>query len=52
MWGEEGGAVKAVGIVLTALGVMLAVFTVVALVFGGVFYYEVVGETTIIQGVR
>ena len=44
---KSGGAVQAVGIVLTALGVILAVFTLVSMVFGGVFY-EVIGETTII----
>ena len=44
---KSGGAVQAVGIVLTALGVILAAFTLVGMVFGGVFY-EVIGETTII----
>ena len=47
---HSGGAVQAVGIALTALGVIGVVFTVAALVFGGVFY-EIVGETTIIEGV-
>ncbi|MXY20885.1 MAG: hypothetical protein F4Y49_06075 [Dehalococcoidia bacterium] len=47
---QSGGAVQAVGIALTALGVILAVFTIGFLTLGGVFY-EVVGETTIIENV-
>lgn len=47
---QSGGAVQAVGIALTALGVILAVLTIGVLVFGGVFY-EVVGGTTIIEDV-
>lgn len=45
----DGGAVKAVGVVLTALGVILAVFLVVALLFGG--FPTVLSETTFIEGV-
>lgn len=46
---RSGGAVQAVDIALTALGVILSVFTLAAIALG--VPIEVISESTVIEGV-
>ena len=46
---RSGGVVQAVGIALTALGVILAVFTLAAIALG--VPIEVISESTVVEGV-